>query len=223
MRQLLKLAKQMKNILKIIILNIAMVSLTVVSCDSSKKQDEKTDVIMVDSSAVNLGKATDTVPLPKINAGESKAKLSPIHGQLSPTSLSQYYPNITDTIKQVANMFSERLDINPGDGISVSLLHNTAVFDQIFLCTHDKNFILLDRLYIGKSTDFDDGKSHTIETKIISNNEIVFDQIDWGYIKKGDEEEEIDKVKYEKWVVHIDKNGMIKNKITVLKKQLVNH
>ncbi|MGV8993697.1 MAG: hypothetical protein ACOH1O_06295 [Flavobacterium sp.] len=212
----------MKNIHLIILLSTAMVSLIFVSCDSSKKQDKKSDAIMVDSYAVKLGKATDTVPLSKINAGESKAKLSPIHGQLSPTSLSQYYPNISDTIKQIANMFSERLDINPGDGISVSLLHNTAVSDQKFLCTHDKNLILLDRLYIGKSTDFDDGKSHTIETKIISNSEIVFDQIDWGYIKKGNEEEEIDTVKHEKWVVRIDKNGMIKNKIIVHKKMPYN-
>ncbi len=212
----------MKNILLIILLNTAILSLSLISCNSNKKQDKNTDSILVDSSETYGTNSTDTSRLKEIEVVESDVRASPIHGDLTPASLAKYYPNITDTIKQKANISSQKLDLNPGNGISVSLLHNTAVSDQMFLCTHDKKFNLLDRLYIGKSTDFDDGKSHTIETKIINKNEIVFEQIDWGYIKKG-EEEEIDTVKHEKWVVRIDKDGMIKNKITVLKKQLFNH
>lgn len=209
----------MKNILLTILLNTTMLSLTFISCNSNKKQDKNADSIIVDSSENNLINPADSSRLSEIEAGKSEAKVSPIYGELSPASLAKYYPNITDTIKQMANISAEKLDINPGNGIAVSLLHNTAVSDQIFLCTHDKQLNLLARLYIGKSTDFDDGKSHTIETKIISNNEIVFDQIDWGSIKKG-EEEVIDTVRLEIWTVRIDKNGVIKYKKTVSKKTI---
>lgn len=133
------------------------------------------------------------------------------------SSTRKVLPNITDTIKNLFNLSAQKLDLNPGDGILVGMFFNSAVSAQMFLCTHDKKLNLIDKLYIGKATDFD-VTSHTIKTKIINKNEITFEQVDWSYVDKDD----IDTIGHQIWDVHIDKNGLIKNKITVYKKLLLN-
>jgi len=124
--------------------------------------------------------------------------------------LNKYYPKVTDTIRDLGIIGSEKIDLNPGNNIIVSLLHNTGTFDQMIICTHNKDFALVDNLYIGKATDFDNGKSHTIEYHIKDKNEIIFTQIDWGYV--GDE---IEPVKKENMSITINENGQIKHKKTM--------
>ena len=92
------------------------------------------------------------------------------------------HPNIVDTIKDRRIIGSEPIDIQPTAYIYVSMLHNTGTSDQMFLCTHDKIFNLLDSYYIGTSTTFDK-TSHTIEYKIISDDRLEFHHVDWGYVK----------------------------------------
>ena len=119
--------------------------------------------------------------------------------------MNEYYPKVTDTIRDLRIIGSEKIDLKIGNGILVSLLHNTGTFDQMIICTHNKNLDLIDNLYIGKATDFDNGKSHTIEYSIKDKKEIIFTQIDWGYVG-----EEIEPVKKEKMSITINEKGKIK-------------
>jgi len=114
----------------------------------------------------------------------------PIHGILNRENLFRYYPGVTDTFTDLRITASEKIELNPGDGIIVSMFHNGGAFDQMFICTHDSTLKLIDYLYIGKARDFDKS-SHTINYKIRSANSLEFDQVDWGFVKK-DEELEID-------------------------------
>lgn len=148
---------------------------------------------------------------------DSERTILPIHGEINRVNLAKYYPHVTDTIKDLKIMGSEKIDVNPGNGVIVSLLHNSGTFDQMILCTHDKNLSLIDKLYIGKATDFDNGKGHTIDFSIVNNNEIIFHQVNWGYVKY-ENAVEIDTVKYVEWNIHINENGQIKNTKTVPKR-----
>src|SRR5690606_15865662 len=128
----------------------------------------------------------------------------PIHGELSKEQLEKYYPKITDTIKDLSITFSEPL--NTQQATDLSMLHNSGTFDQMFLCTHDKNFNLLDCYYVGTSTMFD-GKSHSIEYQKINDNSIEFHHVDWGYVKN-----EIDTIKYQKYSLTVTQTGRIEKK-----------
>lgn len=176
---------------------IAVVLLVFIACNSNKKQDTSINLSVIDSilsgEKENLNTALNTLP---------------IHGKINRDKLVRYYPGITDTIKYLGVLSSEKVNLNPANGVVVSLLQNTETYNQLILCTHNKNFELIDNLYIGKATDFDNGKSHTINYSVISSNEITFDQVDWGYVKK-DNEEEIDTVKYERWNIRINNKGII--------------
>lgn len=204
----------MKNIFLI----IAILFLTIISCTSDKKTAKNIDSVTNDSAKLDENNALDTNALIKPDTTKTASTHLPMYGDLSKASLDQYYPNITDTIKHKYKFIAHKLDLNPGNGILVGMLFNSAVSAQMFLCTHDEKLNLIDKLYIGMATDFDGGTSHTIKTKIINKTEITFDQIDWGYVGKDD----IDTIGHEKWAVHIDKNGLIKNKITVYKKMVLN-
>lgn len=193
-----------------------MVSMLFISCNSNKDKHEENVSKMVDASKNYSTDSNDTSELPRIEITDKELKDLPLYGDLNQAKVAKYYPNITDTIKQLFNLSAQKLDLDPGNGILVGLLYNSAVSAQIFLCTHDKKLNLIDKLYIGMTTDFDDGKSHTITQKIISKSEINFDKVDWGYVKNGDND--IDTIGHEKWEIYIDKNGLIKNKITVHKK-----
>jgi hypothetical protein len=132
----------------------------------------------------------------------------PIHGEIDQNQIEQFYPRITDTIKDRRIFVSERIDIQQTVDIYVSMLHNTGTFDQMFLCTHDKDFKLLNSYYIGKSTMFDK-TSHTIEYKKTSEYGIEFHHVDWGYVKKNGEDV-IDILKYKKYILVVTKTGKIK-------------
>jgi hypothetical protein len=144
------------------------------------------------------------------NHTKKDTSLLPIHGEINQEKLARYFPEVTDTIKDLRVIGSEKIDLNPGNGILVSILHNTGTFDQMIICTHDSNLILIDNLYIGKATDFDK-TSHTIEYEIIDENSLKFDQVDWGYVKK-EEEFEIDTLKYESYIITVNGQGKIKKK-----------
>jgi hypothetical protein len=149
-----------------------------------------------------------------ITSNEHKIKAPkdslPIHGGLNQKQIDRYYPEILDTIKDRRIIVSESIDISTTTDIYVSMLYNTGTFDQMFLCTHDKNFNLLDSYYIGTSTMFDK-TSHVIEYKKISNDCLEFHHVDWGYVKKKGEEE-IDTLSYKKYVLTVTKTGKIEKK-----------
>ena len=127
----------------------------------------------------------------------------PIHGELSQQNLNKYYPKVTDTIQDLRIIGSEKIDLSPCNKIIVSLLHNTGISDQMIICTHNKNFDLIDYLYNGKATDFDNGKSHTIDYTLKNKNEIIFNLTDWEYVG-----EEIVPVKKEKMSLNIAIKGL---------------
>ena len=190
---------------------IILISVLFIYCNSNKKKEIDKELLIVDSIQNSINKIPETETAIEQHNIEIKQSNSPIHGELTQANLDKYYPKITDTIKELRIIGSQKTDLNPGNDIIVSLLQNTGTFNQMILCTHNKNLDLIDHLYIGKATDFDNGKSHTIDYSTLNNNEIIFNQIDWGYVTK-DKEEEIDTVSYEKWNISIAKNGQIKLK-----------
>ena len=134
----------------------------------------------------------------------------PIHGALNQKQIDRYYPKILDTSKDRNTIGSEPVALNSNLDIYVTMLHNTGTSDQIFLCTHDNKFNLLDTYYIGTSTMFDE-TSHTIEYKITRDNRLEFHHVDWGYVKRNGEHE-IDTLNYRKYILAITKTGKIVKK-----------
>ena len=189
---------------------IAIFSLIFIGCNSNKKKEIDNELIVVDSVVNSKKESIDNEIFIQLDSINKEQNNLPIHGELNRAELAKYYPNILDTIKDLRIIGSEKINLNPGNGILVSLLHNTGTFDQMIICTHNKEFDLIDNLYIGKATDFDNGKSHTIEYTIKNDNEIIFNQTDWEYVKK-DNEEEIEPVKKEKMSISINENGIIKH------------
>jgi hypothetical protein len=142
-------------------------------------------------------------------------------GEISREQIDKYYPNIRDTFKEKAICGTERLKMKQNDNIIVTIFHNTGTFDQMVLCTHNKKTELIDRKYIGKATGFDNGQSHTIDFKILNDNQIEIKQVDYKDI--GINTEEIDTVKYYKDIFTIKENGEIVLKRINMKFRLKNH
>jgi hypothetical protein len=169
----------------------------------------------VTNDRVNLSADTADVQMAKQDTPTTWAKQEdhikeealPIHGELDQQQIDQYYPNILDTIKDRRILGSEPIDIQTTANIYVSMLHNTGTFDQMFLCTHDKTFKLIDSYYIGTSTMFDK-TGHTIEYQKTGDDHLQFHHVDWGYIKKSNEFE-IDAVKSRKYILAITGAGKI--------------
>jgi hypothetical protein len=150
---------------------------------------------------IQIKKKNDT----KISGLDSSIILR--NGKITYEQLEKLYPKVLDTVKIKAILEVELLNLKPSDSIIVSFLHNGGAFDQLFLCTHNLKFKLIDSKFIGTATDFDDGKSHTIETDLINNNEIIFYQTDWGYVG-----EEIDTINFVKTHIIISNKGQILQK-----------
>jgi hypothetical protein len=131
----------------------------------------------------------------------------PLHGGLNQKQVDQYYPGILDTIQKKRLFGSDPVDMMRGSNIYVSMLQNAGTSNQMFLCTHDTNFRLLDSYYIGTSTMFD-GTSHSIEYEKISEDQLKFRHVDYGYRKNSDEDD-IDTLKYREYVLAITKGGKI--------------
>lgn len=136
---------------------------------------------------------------------EAKENSIPFNKELSKKQLKEFYPNITDTIKKPILFSAEKLEMKPSNNVFVTLLHNQGAFDEIFICTHDRSNKIIDKKFIGIATDFDKGKSHTIEKKIINNNVIIFEHIDWGYVNQND----IDTIRFRKNILMITNSGRI--------------
>lgn len=131
----------------------------------------------------------------------------PIHGRLSHAQIDRYYPHLLDTMQTVVQVGAEPVDLKPRGGHWVSLLHNTGTFDQIILCTHDSNLILVDHCYIGKATNFDQ-TSHTIEFNRLGANRMAFHHVDWGWVE-NEGESDIDTIAYRSYVLKILDSGKI--------------
>ena len=104
-------------------------------------------------------------------------------------------------------MVAERIMMDVGSGVIVSMLQNTGTFNQMILCTHSKNFELLDHHYIGKARQFD-RTSHTIKYKLIGTDELEFQHIDWGWVDKNGELV-IDNLDQLNYVLSISNTGLI--------------
>lgn len=147
------------------------------------------------------------------NNETSKIKVStnvgnlPIHGEIDGEKLERYFPGVLDTIKDIRIVGSEKINLNPGNGIVVSILHNTGTFDQMIVCTHDKNLKLIESLYLGKATAFEKS-SETLDYKIIGDNSLRFDLVNWGFVAKMDENE-IDTIKHESFIISVSDQGEI--------------
>lgn len=131
----------------------------------------------------------------------------PIHGTLNQKQIDQYYPKILDTIRDLRIISSEPIAIKINSNIYVSILHNAGTSDQMFLCTHDKEFNLMDNIYIGTNIMFD-RTSHTINYKLIGEGQLEFHHVNWGYVKRNGENE-IDTLSYRKYKLTITKTGKI--------------
>ncbi|WP_026976244.1 hypothetical protein [Flavobacterium tegetincola] len=198
----------------------AIVFLLFISCKVDKYQQDTREATITDSLQVSVHNYNNNNKITSIDTINKEIGKLPIYGKLSQANLNDYYPKITDTIKALGHVSAEKLDLNPGEGIVVGMLYNSAVSAQMFLCTHGKKLNLIDKLYVGTATDFN-VTSHTIKMKIINSKQINFDKVDWGFIKNS--QDEIGVIGHEQWLVTIDKKGLIKNKITVLKEPQLHH
>jgi hypothetical protein len=195
----------MRTLTAIVILTF----LITLGCNNQTKTATDTSNLKSDTTAKE---SAIQIKTPDSTQSRNKVKYDslPIHGALNQKQIDRYYPKILDTIKDRRIIGSDQVDIKNSNDIYVSMLHNTGTFDQMFLCTHDNKFNLLDTYYIGTSTMFDK-TSHTIEYKIISDDKLEFHQVDWGYVK-GNNENEIDTLNYSKYILTITKTGKIVKK-----------
>ncbi len=182
-----------------------LVSCNTETKESSIEHSESSDMVEIKEETP----AKDSIAV-KPDSIQELIKELPIHGEINREELTRYFPKITDTIKDLRIIGSEKINLKTNNGIIVSILHNTGTFDQMILCTHDSTLTLIDNFYIGKATDFD-RTSHTIEYGITDDNNLKFDLVDWGFVKKG-EDFEIDSVGYESYSISIDEKGKIKKK-----------
>ena len=115
------------------------------------------------------------------------------------------FPGITDTIIDKRIFIASKIGTIGKTNTTISILNNTGTFEQMFLCTHNKDNKLVDSYYIGKSTMWD-GSSHVIEKEIVNDSTLKFHHCDFGYNTSN----EIDTIKYYSEIVLIQNNGMIK-------------
>tara|TARA_Y100000589_G_scaffold292082_1_gene296005 strand:- start:29 stop:562 length:534 start_codon:yes stop_codon:yes gene_type:complete len=120
----------------------------------------------------------------------------------------KYYPGILDTIKLRRITTANKVRLNPGNGIIVSMLINSGTFEQMFLCTHDSTSKLIDSYYIGTSAMYDNRKAYNIEKKILNQSTIQFHHTDLEEINKNGVWE-MDTLNYDIKTASIDSTGHI--------------
>ena len=131
----------------------------------------------------------------------------PIHGALDKDALSKYYPRVLDE-ESVGAVYAEKINLPTKNATIVSLLRNTVGFQQIFLCTHNKDLGLIDVFYVGKATDFDNGKEETITYNILKDSTMVFDKVVWGMLLKSeDNEKKMDTLAHEIIALRVNQKG----------------
>lgn len=177
-----------------------LIFLMTLSCSNETKTPTNTSNLTSNDSIIKI-ETIDSIQ----SRNEVKEEPLPIHGTLNQEQIDRYYPEILDTIKDRRIIGAEKVDIKNNNEIYLSILHNTGTSEQMFLCTHDNKFNLLDTYYIGTSTMFDK-TSRTIEYKTLSNDKLEFHHVDWGYVKGNDE---IDTLNYRKYTLTITKAGKI--------------
>ena len=136
-----------------------------------------------------------------------KEKLS-LHGKLDKEALAKYYPNILNEHGQNGNFYAERIAVTNNQGVIVSLLQFVDSYTRYFLSTHNKYFESIDSFYIGTTTDFDNGKSETINFEILKDSIMVFNKVIWG-ITDSNKQETIDTLAHEITTISISNKGKI--------------
>src|SRR5687768_810788 len=121
-------------------LNIIQTIFIALTACSSPTTSDKPD-LPTDTSKIELT-SRKTMSVSTDHENKIQTHSLPIHGALNQKQIDQYYPKIIDTIKERRAIGSERLDIQTTADLYVSMLQNTGTFNQMFLCTHDKNFNL---------------------------------------------------------------------------------
>ncbi|KAA2218814.1 hypothetical protein [Maribacter flavus] len=119
---------------------------------------------------------------------ENQGEKLPLHGILDKEALAKYYPKILNEFDRTENFYSEKIEVPKNHGAIVSLLHLTNTSTDYLLYTHNQNLEPIDAFYIGKATDFDNGRSETIDYKINQDGTIVFNKVVWGMMERNNEE-----------------------------------
>ncbi len=140
--------------------------------------------------------------------GQVSPSTFPVKGVLTDTQIENFYPDILDTISDKRIIASDPVELNNGHTtFYVSILHNAGTFDQMFLCTHDTSFNLIETYYIGKARMFDK-TSHTIDFNIVENSTLHFKHVDYGYLEQNGKFE-IDTLKHWEYFLSFDEDGRI--------------
>lgn len=137
----------------------------------------------------NLEKSTveNNVQAPdEIN--ENQEETLPLHGTLDNEALTKYYPKVLNEYEHLGSFFAEKVDLPTNNEAIASLLQHTYTFTDYFLYTHSIGLEPIDVFHIGKATDFDQGKSVTIEHTVNQDSTVVFNEVVWGFVKQNQEE-----------------------------------
>ncbi len=183
--------------------------LLIYSCSNFSNRNDEEKVKPTLTEDMTVGDYTFVIKEPDSTNTQIIENKLPLHGGLNQKQVDQYYPGILDTIQKKRLFGADPVDMMRTSNINVSMLQNAGTSNQMFLCTHDKNFQLLDSYYIGTSTMFD-GTSHSIEYEKISEDQLKFRHVDYGYVTITDlYNDEIDTLKYWEYVLAITKDGKI--------------
>lgn len=134
--------------------------------------------------------------------------MAPIHGALDAEALNTFYPTVLSENGEMGNIYAEPVDLPNKHGAFVSLLRETKGSQKTFLCTHSKSLDFIDAFYVGKTSDFDNGKSQTIEYKTMEDSTLVFDKVVWGIVE-GQQEETIDTLAHEVISFQVNQKGAL--------------
>jgi hypothetical protein len=182
------------------------IAMAIFGCDAPSENIQENTIDSQHSDTSGISKKKEEALMPPRDY--SKAGALQIHGQLDEKFLDMHYPFVMEAKMDFGTVGAEPLDMKKNSGLHVSMLHNTKTFDEMYLCTHNKDLTLIDKYYLGKSTMFD-SNSHTIEYKIIDDKSIEVHMVDFAYMP---EKESIDTVNFERALLTINDKGYISAK-----------
>lgn len=169
------------------------------------KSDSLTKLVSVQGNLKSLKEPQEFTQRHRAEFQEEKL---PVHGSLDNKALAKYYPRALDEYGPNGNFYAERIPLTNKNGVIVSLLLNTDSYTDNFVYTHNKELNPIDSFYIGKTTDFDQGKSVTIDYNIQADSTIVFNEVVWGMLD-SQEEETIDTLAHKIVTIRIKDKGKI--------------
>lgn len=132
----------------------------------------------------------------------------PLHGVLDKEAVAKYYPGALDAYGPNGNFYAERIPLTNNNGDIISLLHHIESSTDFELYTHNNDLEFILRFKLGKATDFDQGKSVTIDYNIQADSSIVFNEVIWG-TTDSQEEETIDTLAHKIVTIRITDKGEI--------------